>query len=547
MRKDLQMPIILAITDCQTDLHVISFTGRDALNEAYRFDIWLIGSDPLLDVRSLLHREAFLRFGESRSGVHGQICHAARIHSGARMSLYHLILMPGLGKLAAHRHRRIYQDLASTQLIAQLLEKHGIGANAYRFEHMNGLYPAKPLHIQYDESDLHLLQRLCEEDGIHFRFEHRQNGHRLVFSDDSASFPAQPIPFRFKRQEQSGTSTGTLLHMAEVLSLPSVSRQPARGLKQAQPRSSKHDENARTCAANHAFQPPGARGAVSREETLSRQRVMRELERLRCERREVSGHSNRPGLRSGEVMQVLDHPEPLLNDQWLLTEVVHAGRQLQVLRGAAAHDALAILRILADEHRSSPAAAQLSGNGYCNRFKAIPWAMPFRPSVRHPQPAATGDHIATLQDNDTTAEQPGYRPVRFDWQAQHPADRPTPRWPMALVACGEIHQLLPGCRVLVRYLDNHPERPVICAALPPAEYASQDSLWRGHLPAKPADCIRLASGQHLRVTTDSELIVHGQTAELHVDAQRILILGRVDQQSLKSGWRLSIKAFMPSF
>ncbi|KPY11496.1 type VI secretion system Vgr family protein [Pseudomonas savastanoi] len=546
MRKDLQMPIILAITDCQTDLHVISFTGRDALNEAYRFDIWLIG-DPLLDVRSLLHREAFLRFGERRSGVHGQICHATRIHSGVRVSLYHLILMPSLGKLAAHRRRRIYQDIAPPKLIAQLLEIHGIGANAYRFEHMSGLYPARPLHIQYDESDLHLLQRLCEEEGIHFRFEHRQSGHRLVFSDDSASFPAQPIPFRFKRQEQSGTSTGTLLHMAEVLTLPSASRQLVRDLKQTQPRSSKHDENARTPAANHAFQPPDVRGAINREEALSRQRGMRELERLRCERREVSGHSNRPGLRSGEVIQVLDHPEPLLNDQWLLTEVLHAGRQLQVLRGAAAKDALAILRILADEQRSSPAAAQLSGNGYGNRFKAIPWAMPFRPSVRHPRPAATGDHIATLQDNATYAEQPGYRPVRFDWQAQHHADRPNQRWPMALVACREIHHLLPGSRVLVRYLDNNPERPVICAALSPAEHASQDSLWHGDLSAEPADCIRLASGEHLRITTDSELIVRGQTAELHIDAQHILILGRVDQQSLKSGWRLSINAFMPSF
>ncbi|KPZ08024.1 Rhs element Vgr protein [Pseudomonas amygdali pv. ulmi] len=546
MRKDLQMPIILAITDCQTDLHVISFTGRDALNEAYRFDIWLIG-DPLLDVRSLLHREAFLRFGERRSGVHGQICHAARIHSGVRVSLYHLILMPSLGKLAAHRCRRIYQDIAPPKLIAQLLETHGIGANAYRFEHMNGLYPARPLHIQYDESDLHLLQRLCEEEGIHFRFEHRQSGHRLVFSDDSASFPAQPIPLRFKRQEQSGTSTGTLLHMAEVLTLPGVSRQPARDLKQTQPPSSKHDENATTPAANHAFQPSGVRGPISQEEALSRQRGMRELERLRCERRDVSGRSNRSGLRSGEVIQVLDHPEPLLNDQWLLTEVLHAGRQLQVLRGAAAHDALAILRILTDEQRTSPAAAQLSGNGYGNRFKAIPWAMPFRPSARHPRPAATGDHIATLQDSDTYAEQPGYRPVRFDWQAQHPEDRTTQRWPMALAACREIHQLLPGSRVLVRYLDSHPERPVICAALPPAEHASQDSLWHGDQSAKPADCIRLASGQHLRVTTDSELIVHGQAAELHIDAQHIQILGRVDQQSLKSGWRLSINAFMPSF
>nr|WP_311138588.1 contractile injection system protein, VgrG/Pvc8 family [Pseudomonas amygdali] len=436
------MPIILAITDCQTDLHVISFTGRDALNEAYRFDIWLIGA-PLLDVRSLLHREAFLRFGERRGGVHGQICHAARIHSGARVSLYHLILMPSLGKLAAHRHRRIYQDIAPPQLIAQLLETHGIGANAYRFEHMNGLYPARPLHIQYDESDLHLLQRLCEEEGIHFRFEHRQSGHRLVFSDDSASFPAQPVPLRFKRQEQSGTSTGTLLHMAEVLTLPGVSRQPAPGLKQTQPPSSKHDENARTPAANHAFQPSGVLGPISQEEALGRQRGMRELERLRCERREVSGHSNRSGLRSGEVIQVLDHPEPLLNDQWLLTEVLHAGRQLQVLRGATAHDALAILRILTDEQRSSPAAAQLSGNGYGNRFKAIPGraVSPFS------QTSSTGRHRRsyTLQDSDTYAEQPGYRPVRFDWQAQHPEDRTTSAgrwrwWPAArFISCCLAH------------------------------------------------------------------------------------------------------------
>nr|WP_311138714.1 contractile injection system protein, VgrG/Pvc8 family [Pseudomonas amygdali] len=161
------MPIILAITDCQTDLHVISFTGRDALRSvSLRY---LADRRPLLDAQPAAPRSV-LRFGERRGGVHGQICHAARIHSGARVSLYHLILMPSLGKLAAHRHRRIYQDIAPPQLIAQLLETHGIGANAYRFEHMNGLYPARPLHIQYDESDLHLLQRLCEEEGIHFPF-----------------------------------------------------------------------------------------------------------------------------------------------------------------------------------------------------------------------------------------------------------------------------------------------------------------------------------------------------------------------------------------
>ncbi|MDU8575386.1 type VI secretion system tip protein TssI/VgrG [Pseudomonas syringae] len=540
MRKDLQVPFMLAITDCQPDLHIISLAGHEALNETYRFDIWMIGSDPQWDVHSLLQREAFLSFGESGGGRHGRIEHAARLHRGARMSLYHLILMPDLQQLAQHRHRRTYQDLAIPQLIMRLLEAHGIGANAYRFEHMNGLYPAKPLHIQYDESDLHLLQRLCEEEGMHFRFEHRRSGHRLVFSDDPASFPAQPLPVRFKRPQASGALRDTLLHLAERLAFAHVSKQVAEHPQPAHAPSSLHDEHPLTIAANHAFQPPGVRGAISRQEALSRQRGSRRLERLRCERRDVRGQSTDTALQCGEVIQVLDHPEPLLNDQRLVTEVAHAGRQLQVLKGVAAHDALAILRILVEAQRSSPEAEQLQGNGYCNSFRVIPWATPFRPSISHPRPAVTGEHFATLQRNGMQPDPPGYRSIRFDWHVQDLEDEPAQRWPLAEVACAEVHRLPPGARVLVRYLDNHPERPVICAVLSPGHELDG-------MTAQPAGCIRVASGRHLHVNAHDGLLVRGQTAALQVDAQRILIVGHEDQQSLKSGWRLSIKARMPSF
>ncbi len=540
MRKDLQVPIMLAITDCQPDLHVISFAGHEALNETYRFDIWMIGSNMHLDVGSLLHREAFLSFGEPGSGRHGRIEHAVRLHSGARLSLYHLTLVPDLQRLAQHQQHRTYQDLAIPQLIVQLLEAHDIGANAYRFEHVNGLYPARPLHIQYDESDLHLLQRLCEEEGMHFRFEHRQSGHRLVFSDDPASFPAQPLPVRFKRPEASGASRETLLHLAERLAFPYVSRLPVEHPQPAHAASSLHDEHPLTIAANHAFQPPGFRGAISHQEALSRQRGSRRLERLRCERRDVRGQGTDTALQCGEVIQVLDHPEPLLNDQWLLTEVMHAGRQLQVLRGAAAHDALAILRILVEAQRSSPESEQLQGNGYCNSFRVIPWATPFRPSINHPRPPVTGEHFATLQRNDIRPDPPGYRSIRFDWHVQGLEDDPAQRWPVAEVACPEIHRLPPGTRVLVRFLDNHPERPVICAVLSPSHELDG-------MTAHPVNGIRLASGQHLHISAHDGLLVRGQAAALHVDAQRILIVGHGDQQSLKSGWRLSINARMPSF
>ncbi len=51
--------------------------------------------------------------------------------------------------------------------------------------------------MQYDESDLRFIQRLCEEEGIHYHFEHRPKGHVLVFGDDQTGFPklGQPTAY----------------------------------------------------------------------------------------------------------------------------------------------------------------------------------------------------------------------------------------------------------------------------------------------------------------------------------------------------------------
>lgn len=524
MCEDLQVPITLAIADCKTDLRVIGFTGRDALNEAYTFDIKLIGSDPHLDAHGVLHRTAFLSFGRADEGVHGQICQFTRIHCGACVSLYHLVLKPTLVKLAQRPQRRIHHDITVPQLILQQLARHAIEANACRFGLMTGLYPSSPLRIQYDETDLQLLQRLCEEEGIHFRFEHEPTGHRLVFSDDAASFPVQRMPIRFRRSDEADSTQATLLHMAEILTMPLASAHDRDCRKELPSPGSAPDMS--IPAANQPFGSTAFPGPISEEQALDRQHGIRRLERLRCERREVSGHTRQTALRSGEVMQVLDHPEPLFNDQWLLTEVIHTGRQLQVLRDADPDDTRAILKAMLNEPRL-PFQTKHAGNGYRNSFKAIPWTMPFRPSIKHPRPAATGDHIATVQEDDACAPRHGVRSIRFDWQpAPKPGSHPRP-WPRAQVASDDMLRLAPGTRVLVRYLDNHPDRPVICAALAPAECLAGIHLRLDDSDIAPIDPIHLASGQHLHATTSKRLIVRSQAATLHVDPQHILITGPV--------------------
>ncbi len=41
----------------------------------------------------------------------------------------------------------------------------------------------RPYCVQFDESDLRFIQRLCAEEGIHFHFRHSRDNHRLVFAD----------------------------------------------------------------------------------------------------------------------------------------------------------------------------------------------------------------------------------------------------------------------------------------------------------------------------------------------------------------------------
>ncbi|MGN7744420.1 contractile injection system protein, VgrG/Pvc8 family, partial [Pseudomonas sp. 22526] len=57
--------------------------------------------------------------------------------------------------------------------------------------------PDRDYCVQYDETDLHFIQRLCEEEGLHYHFQHSPQGHLLVFGDDQTVFPklGQPTAY----------------------------------------------------------------------------------------------------------------------------------------------------------------------------------------------------------------------------------------------------------------------------------------------------------------------------------------------------------------
>src|SRR5690606_13021587 len=187
----------LTLEGVEHDLQVLEFNGREAISQPYRFDVELISERPDLDLKALLHQRAFLAFSPGGDGVHGLIHRVEQGESGKRLTRYRLALVPQLAYLAHRTNQRIFQHLTVPQIVAQVLEEHGIVEGGYRFQLGPSVYPERDYCVQYDESDLHFLQRLCEEEGIHYHFQHGPDGHVLVFGDEQSAFAklGQPTPY----------------------------------------------------------------------------------------------------------------------------------------------------------------------------------------------------------------------------------------------------------------------------------------------------------------------------------------------------------------
>ena len=448
----------LSIEGTSGDLQVLGFTGREALNQPFRFELELVSDNPALELESLLHKAAYLAIGQDGAGIHGQVYRVAQGDSGKRLTRYQISLVPRLAYLAHRFNQRIFQQLTVPQIIGKVLEEHGILADAYRFQLGPTVYPKRDYCTQYDESDLHFVQRLCEEEGIHYHFEHSAQQHLLVFGDDQTCFPKlAPVAYR----QDSGL----------VADVPVFSRFGQR-LETRTSRTTRRDyhfEKPRLdleSAARSDFKPdledydyPGRFTDRERGKHLSQ----RALERHRSDFVLGEGRSDQPSLRSGYFLSLSEHPRADWNDLWLLTEIHHEGKQPQVLEESITSNTT---ELKDDFHQ-----------GYRNRFAVTPWNVPYRPPLEHPKPRILGSQSAVVTGpagEEIHCDQYGRVKVQFFWDREGQADGKTSCWlrvasNWAGKQFGAIAIPRVGMEVLVSFLEGDPDQPLVSGCLYHAE------------------------------------------------------------------------------
>jgi type VI secretion system secreted protein VgrG len=449
--------LILQGTD--TDFQVLAFKGCETLDQPYFIKVQVVSEHPALDLEALLHLPAYLDFGEAGEGLHGQVHAIGRDDPGRRLTRYHLTLAPRLACLAHRCDQRIFQQRSVPQIIAAVLEQHGILADAYVFELGPVVYPPRTYCVQYAESDLHFIQRLCEEEGIHYHFRHSAHAHLLVFGDDQTVFRRLPVQ---RYCAAGGPRADTKLIQRFNVRLATRSEQTVR-----RDYDFEHPSLRLQGTAGLASTPPledyrYPAGFI--RHTQGKRLARRGLERHQSDRLRALGKSDQPALRSGHFLELRDHPDPACNDLWLIISVRHEGYQPQVLEEA------------------TPAADVVQG--YRNRFTATPWQAVYRPPLKHPRPTIIGSQTATVTGpagEDVHCDAYGRVKVRFHWDRLDQADDRSSCW--VRVASGWAGDgfgamMIPrvGMEVLVTFLEGDPDQPLINGCLPNASHTSPYSL-----------------------------------------------------------------------
>lgn len=449
----------LTIHGVNHHLQVLSFTGKEAISTSYGFDIECVSERANLDLEALLNQPAFLSFGVGGGGVHGLIHQIGQGESGKRLTRYSLTLVPNLAYLDLRINHRIFQKMTVQQIITQILKEHGILADVFRFQFGPTQYQERIYCVQYGESDLHFLQRLCEEEGIHFHFQHQPDKHVLIFGDDQTAFTKLERPTAYVQDAGMVADEPVIKRFGKRVATR-ISQVAQRDYNFEKPRlQMAADTRSEFSPILERYEYPGRFADRVRGKHLSK----RILERDRADYAVAEGEGDQPTLRSGHFLKLSDHPRQEWNDLWLLGTVRHEGRQPQVLE---------------DYVSSKVEADDGFQQGYRNWFTATLWDVFYRPPVRHLKPLVLATQTAVVTGppgEEIYCDRYGRVKVQFFWDRSDQNNDKSSCWVRvasnwASDRYGAVTIPRVGMEVVISFLEGDPDQPIITGCLHHAEH-----------------------------------------------------------------------------
>ncbi|CAN7673424.1 type VI secretion system tip protein TssI/VgrG [Variovorax paradoxus] len=428
--------------------------GREALSQAYAFDLDLLGSSNALNPKSILGKPATVVM-ETESGapryLAGLVTRFGPSHEDDRQAFYRMRLRPWLWLATRRSDFRIFQDQTVPEIVAAVLGRYGHPME----QKLHRSYRPWTYCVQYRESDFDFVSRLCEHEGIYFWFRHEAEQHVLVFADDIAASHA-PLPggetVRYHPHEKAGMTGG--LEASERI----YEWAQAEEIRPGHHFRNHYDfEKPQADLASRRQMPPGHEhdGFEQYEwpgdylqhddgETYARLRTEEQL----SQRSRVTGRSNLRELAPGHTFRLRDHPREDQNRQHLL---------------------LAVDYDLQENLQASEGANASEGSVQRFAFEAQPTSYAWRPRRSTPKPRTRGPQTAVVvgpAGEEIWTDPYGRVKVQFHWDRLGQRNensscwlRVSTAWAGATFGAAALPRI--GQEVIVDFLNGDPDYPIV--------------------------------------------------------------------------------------
>ncbi len=441
------------------DVEISSISGREAISQLSVFDVeFAVPEASELDPETLVGCSVTLIIDDREAteprrfrGVIVELFD--RLDALGTHRFYQVRIMPRAFRLTLIRTQEVFLNLSVPEIIRKKFALVGLTGGDVEFR-FNENYPLREFVVQFDETDLAFISRLCENIGISFFFEHHGDTDKIVFTDHQPGFHESPILPKARFLPDGSRNVSALRLATKAIPAAYV-------VQDYNYRSPRLELTGRTRSELGLGGGTVEFGSHHKSPEEGLQLAKIRTEELEAHHRVFTGASKIPDFYPGSTFTLEDHPR-LGDAPLLLTEVEH------------------IAKFAAALGRNSSASETEAT--YANTFRAISRNVTYRPPRVTPKPKIAGILTALVQPDPSTVgignvsklDEDGRYTVKFffDTASDEERDLSSRRIRMLQPHSGPgygVHfPLKPGVEVAIVFVGGDPDRPVIAGAMPNA-------------------------------------------------------------------------------
>ncbi len=445
MARD-QRALLSLTSPAAIELVPIRLVAQETISQLFRFEVDAVATGTI-DPQSMLNKPACvsINHGEEETRYfHGVVSEFGAVGHSPLETRYRMVLVPQLAQADLRIDCRLFFKKTAEDIIKTIFNDAGVTKTAFRLYSQPAQRKAT---TQYNETQLHFVTRLMEEEGWFYFFEHDSDGHTLVVTNDNNGFTN--IPAAVVR-----TGVETVAEILTELRQPDALTHGKVGLRDYDPEApSKNLKVEQNTILKHGgtgnravFQWP----ALTRDTGEAKDRAKRRMEAAEAAVSLISASGSHAGLVCGGKFKLRD--DKGTETQYVVREINHYAED--TARRTDTGDA-----------------------NYSNSFTAFPNSVPWRQPMVTARPRMEGLHTAKVlgpSGEDIYTDKYGQVKVRFFWDWREDATADSSDWvrvvqPWAGDHWGGLFIPRVGTEVAVSFMDADPDRPVVVGGLYNAE------------------------------------------------------------------------------